>query len=346
MEDKIQKIFNKVLNEKNSFGASLRIENGQDELIFNNAGGNINLESQYYIASTTKLFTTAIIYKLMDEGKVSLDDNLLIFFNREIVKGLNIYNGQDFSDSITVKQLLSHTSGIPDYFSGKTSNGKSLEEKLLKGEDEKWDFEKSLNLAKDQKSKFYPGKKGKALYSDTNFQILGRIIEIIRQRKIEDVFKEEIFDYLKLQNTYCFTNSLGQDPISLYYKERELEIPLAMSSFGADGGIVSTSEDMMIFLKAFIKGKLFSMKNIEIMESEYNRIFFPLQYGVGIMMFQLPIFFTLFRKFPPLIGHSGLSGAFAFYCREKDIYMTGTVNQLAAKSRSYQMMIKALQVLK
>jgi len=67
------------------------------------------------------------------------------------------------------------------------------------------------------------------------------------------------------------------------------------------------------------------------MRSEYNSIFFPLKYGVGIMKFQLPRIFTLFRVFPPLLGHS-------------DLYMTGTVNQISARGRSYQLMLKVLQL--
>jgi D-alanyl-D-alanine carboxypeptidase len=346
LQKKIQQIFDGVINEKNSFGSSLRVERGNGEIVFNDAGGNIGLESQFFIASTTKLFTTAIIYKLVDEGKIKLEDSLHNFFENEIIYGLNVYKGKDYSSSITVGQLLAHTSGIPDYFSGKGKDGVSLEERLMRGIDERWGFEKCLAYAKQQKAKFYPGQRGKALYSDTNFQILGRIIEIIRNKKIQEVFEEEVFENLGMQDTYYYTNTEDQNPISLYYNNSELRIPLAMSSFGPDGGIVSTNSDLMLFLKAFFQGKLFSTENLSVMKSKYNRIFPPLRYGIGIMMFQLPSIFTLFRKLPPLIGHSGLSGAFAFYCEEKDIYLAGTVNQIAARGRSYRMMIKVLQAIR
>jgi len=55
---------------------------------------------------------------------------------------------------------------------------------------------------------------------------------------------------------------------------------------------------------------------------------FPLKYGVGIMKFQLTTIFTMFRKMPAFIGHSGLSVAFAFYVPEKDVFFAGTVNQI------------------
>ncbi len=346
MNDKVHAIFKSVLESRNSFGLALRIEKGDGEVVFDDAGGNLKLNPLYFIASTTKLYTTAMIFKLISKNKLKLEDTLPKFFDQKLVSGLNKFKDKDYSEEITVRQLLAHTSGIPDYFSGKDASGKSLENKLMEGIDEKWDFEKSLELAKSMKSDFYPGQSGKAKYSDTNFQILGRIIEIIRGKKIEVVFQEEIFNFLNLKNTYCFENSSKQkSPAPLYYNDVELQIPLAMSSFGPDGGIVSTAEESMIFLKAFFQGKLFAEEYINTMISEYNRIFFPLQYGVGIMKFQLPRIFTLFRVYPPLLGHSGLSGSFAFYSPDKDLYITGTVNQLANVGRSYQMLVKLLGVL-
>ena len=344
MNEKIQKVFNSALTSKNSFGASLRVERGDGEVLFNSAGGNMDINTKYFIASTTKLFTTAIIFKLIFEKKLSLEDTLSKFLGTKTISGLNVFKGKDYSSQITIRQLLAHTSGIPDYFSGKDSSGKSLESKLLNEFDEKWDFDKSLILAKTLKANFYPGQIDKALYSDTNFQILGRIIEIIRKESIIDVYKKEIINLLNLSNTYTFTNSDSQNPLALYYQDKVLKIPLAMSSFGPDGGVVSTSEELMIFLKAFFQGKIFPVEYTDIMKSEFNSIFYPLKYGVGIMKFQMPRIFTMFKIFPPLLGHSGLSGAFAFYCVEKDLYITGTVNQIAARSRSYQMMIKVLQV--
>jgi CubicO group peptidase (beta-lactamase class C family) len=117
-----------------------------------------------------------------------------------------------------------------------------------------------------------------------------------------------------------------------------------MCSFGADGGIVSTAEESMIFIKAFFNGQLFPKEYINEMKI-WNNIFFPLQYGVGLARFKLPRIFSAFKSYPELIGHSGLSGAFAFYCPAKEIYFTGTVNQISNPSISYKLMIKLLSAL-
>ncbi|MDO8869603.1 MAG: hypothetical protein Q7V10_02515 [Methanobacteriaceae archaeon] len=76
-----------------------------------------------------------------------------------------------------------------------------------------------------------------------------------------------------------------------------------------------------------------------------NKIFFPLQYGIGLMRFKLPRIFSPFKSVPELLGHSGLSGAFSFYCPEKDIYLTGTVNQAAYPDLSFNLMVKIINYL-
>jgi D-alanyl-D-alanine carboxypeptidase len=61
------------------------------------------------------------------------------------------------------------------------------------------------------------------------------------------------------------------------------------------------------------------------------------------MRIKLPRIFSPFKEFPELIGHSGLSGAFAFYCPSRDVFLAGTVNQLSAESTSFKLMLKFLR---
>ncbi|MEI7603806.1 MAG: serine hydrolase domain-containing protein [bacterium] len=343
-EDKIQKILNNLVDNKKIFGTVIRVANFENE-IFSGSSGNLNEDSQYFIASTTKLYTTAMIMKLRYEGKLSLDDTLDKFFSSEIIKGLNNFQGGDYSNQVTVRHLISQTSGIPDYFEGKGPDGKSLVDKLILGQDQSWTFERSLEIAKEQKSKFKPGQPGKALYSDTNFQLLGRIIEILFNDTVENVFEKNIYTPLQLNKTYMYSNIEDRNPQNMYYKDRPFYIPQAMISVRADGGIVSTSDDSMKFIKAFFSGTFFPVEYFEEMRAEYRGVMFPLQYGIGIMRFKLPRYFTLFTEMPELIGHSGLSGAFEYYCPDKKIFITGTVNQIANPSLSYRMLVQILNLL-
>lgn len=343
---KIKKIFQTASQGKNIHGGCLRIETGEGEVIYEGQAGNFTEQSRYFIASTTKIYTTAIIMKLRSEGLLELGAQLPKFFKDGEIRGISVIDGVDYSQQITVRQLLAHTSGLADYFSGKKSGGKSAEQDLMAGKDIPWTLESALAMVRDLKPKFKPGTPGKAHYSDTNYQLLGGIIERLRGKKIGEVFQQEIFEPLDLQNTYLFeVDHQDSALVPLYYRENPLYIPRAMASFGPDGGIVSDSRDSARFLRAFFQGEIFPAEYLSEMSAEYNRIFFPLRYGVGLMMFQMPAIFTLFRKFPELLGHSGLSGAFSFYSPKLDLYFTGTLNQIAARGASYQMLIKCLQAI-
>lgn len=194
------------------------------------------------------------------------------------------------------------------------------------------------------KPAFRPGEKGKALYSDTNYQLLGRIAEVVTGKLFSKLLEESIFSPLGLSKTYLYQDSQDTRPVSLYYKDHPLHIPLAMTSFGADGGIVSTSDELMIFLKAFWGGKFFPVENFSHMK-KWNRIFFPLEAGVGLTRFKLPRLFSPFKATPEFIGHSGLSGTVAFYVPEKDVYLTGTVNQISNPGRSFRLMLAIINYL-
>jgi CubicO group peptidase (beta-lactamase class C family) len=187
---------------------------------------------------------------------------------------------------------------------------------------------------------FAPGKEGEGLYSDTNFQLLGMIIENVTGISISGAYEERIFEPLGLNQTYLYLDEYDTRPKKMYYKKEELHIPKAMTSFKADGGIVSTVDESMTFIKAFVNGGLFDEKHIED-GAVFNKIFYPNEYGIGYMRYKLPDFYNV----PYFIGHSGLSGGFAWYCPEKDAYITGTVNQLNKPGTSYRMIIKMMNEL-
>jgi CubicO group peptidase (beta-lactamase class C family) len=336
----LQSILNKSVDNKNVFGTSFCIKHKSD--LWCGASGNINTDSQYFIASTTKLYVTAIILHLKSKGVLDLDDKISNYLNATVLKGLHTLNGKDYSSEITIKNLLAHTSGIPDYFHQKNKEGKSFENELIRGNDQFWTFEQVVDYSKQLKPLFVPDAKGKAHYSDTNFQLLGKIVENITQKSITENYEELIFNPLELSRTYLYTDILDHRPKTLYYKSKELFIPKAMASFGPDGGIVSTSNELMIFLTAFFSGTFFPKSYIESLKT-WNRIFFPMQSGVGIHRFKLPWIFNPTGTIPELLGHSGLSGTFAYHSTEKDIYVTGTVNQVANPGTSFRLAIKLLQ---
>ncbi len=339
--NKLQRTLDKAVDYKAIFGVSFCVENGDRSLAFCGAAGNLATESQYFIASTTKLFVSATVLGLANQKAFHLDDPAANYLGKSMLGGLLVIKGVDYSGQITIRQLLAHTSGLPDYFQQKKAGGKSFLEELTAGIDQTWSFEQVITEAKKMKPAFRPGEKGKALYSDTNYQLLGRLIEIVSGNPLPAALQAFIITPLGLRNTYLYTDSRDTRPAPFYYKKNRLDVPLAMTSFGADGGIVSTSAELMIFLRAFFAGQFFPMENFAWMK-QWNRIFFPLEAGVGLTRFKLPRLFSPFQPLPEFIGHSGLSGTVAFFVPEKDIYLTGTVNQVANPDRSFRLMIEIL----
>lgn len=298
---------------------------------------------QFFIASATKLFTTALVYQLIDAHLISLDTRAVDILGPETMHGLHSLNGKDNSARITIRHLLSHTSGIADYFEQKPTQGKSLAEMVLENQDRSWSFDDILaHVRKNLRPRFDPDA-GRGFYSDTNYQLLGRIIESLSGENFNDILGKKILQPLGLNKTFMFApEMLNRYPgiLPLYHDDQRLVIPQAMASFGCDGGMVSTTGDMLRFLEAFFTGKLFEPSWIQT-AAEWRRIFFPLQYGVGFMRFQLPRIFTLFRKTPEFFGHSGASGTVAFYAPELDLYVCAAVNQTKYRDLPFRLLVEA-----
>lgn len=338
----LQNILNKAVDGKKVFGISFAVK--KDNFTWLGASGNISEGQPYFIASTTKLFTTAIILRLMSEGKLSLEDSISKYLDKSILNGLHVYKGIEYSEELTIKHLLAHTSGLPDYFQGKGANGKSMEAEIKEGNDQYWSFEQAIDKTKTMKPIFVPGTKNKANYSDSNFQLLGRIIEISTNKSFSENCLDILIRPLHLSKTYLYQDPTDNSPKALHYKGNVLHIPKAMSSFGPDGGMVSTSAELLIFIEAFFTGKFFPAEYLFKLQ-EWNRIFFPMRAGIGIHLFKLPWIFNPTAAVPNFIGHSGLSGALAYYSQKENIFVAGTVNQVAFPDLSFKTMIKLTQIL-
>jgi CubicO group peptidase (beta-lactamase class C family) len=258
-----------------------------------------------------------------------------------------VSGGRDRSSEITVRHLLAHTSGIADYFEQRRGDGSTTFGKALEA-DAGWSSVEAVDIAKHQmRPPFAPGQSGRAFYSDTNYQLLGAIIEAVSGETYEAALDRRIFKPLDLHRSYLFSPQTLEryDSVSpLLYDTQTIRIPHVMASVQADGGIVSTAAESMRFLRAFMNGELFPDRFLADMQRDWRRIFFPLQYGTGIMRFTLPRIMTGFRRVPAMVGHSGASGAVAFHVPEADLYVTGTVNQVKKRSLVYQLLTQIVML--
>jgi len=339
----LNELVEKVVAKNNIFGAVMCVESGDNSFSLISASGKIKEDDQYYIASINKLYIAAIILKLRADKNLQLEDKISKYLSKKIMSGLHIYKGVDYSNDITIAHLMSQTSGLPCYLIDKRANGKKVMAELINGIDQSWPIDKVITEVKSMKPSFPPGEKGRARYIDTNHQLLSKIIENITGKPINIALKKIIFDELNLTKTYVCEDVNNMNFVPIYYKSKEIHIPLFLTSTTND--IISTAKEQMIFLKAFFTGHFFPKETIKELE-QWNRIFFPFQYGIGIQKFYMPRFLSPFKPVPDMIGHCGSTGAVAFYCPEKDVYMTGTVNQSARPNIAFQLMIKIVSLLR
>ncbi|KPJ84736.1 MAG: hypothetical protein AMS17_15715 [Spirochaetes bacterium DG_61] len=306
----------------------------------------MNKDTPIYISSITKLYTATAVMRLYEKGALSLDDPMSRYLPRELIQGIHEYKGKDYSHEITIKQLLSHTSGIADYYTEKPKGGKSLFEMFLEKPERSWTVDETIARARnDLEPNFQPGMD--ASYSDTNFQLLGKVIEAITGKPLHIVYEDFIFHPLNLKHTWLVGRSEPQlapyaAPADIFYKDMNVTKTRSNGAYWADGGIVTTAEEMIIFLKALNEGRIVSGDTLKLMHN-WHKLQFPLQYGYGTIYFKLPRFIIKVMKVPPLWGHSGSTGSFLYYSEDLNLYIAGSINQIESKSKPFKLMIRVMK---
>jgi len=315
-------------------------------------------KTPFWIASITKMFIAVIILKLYEKGKISLDENAFKYLPENMLKGIHVVKGTDYSEIITVRHLLTHSSGLPDYLEIKEADGKTLIDRVIEDGDISWGIDDVVKIVRDaNKPLFEPqnlnNKKYRIRYSDTNYQMLIAIIENVTKSPIENVYKEMIFKPLKLENTYL-PGEKNSDIISPEATVWAEDIPFSgkPKAFRSFGDLFSTLDDLTGFMTGLTNGELFD-KNETLEEMLYKRNKFgfslspiapgwPIQYSMGMMFFKLPGLFSGFKDLPEVMGHTGATGSWLFYCPATQMIFTGCVNQLTAAAAPFRIISKML----
>lgn len=336
--EKFKSIFKRMTKSKNIYEATLLIENGDGSFSFNENYGDKDIDSPIIIASITKILTASCILILKEKGCLSLTDKVVDYFAPNILKGLHILKDKEYTDEITIIHLLTQSSGLPD--ESEESFQKSFIKEILLG-DLEYSFEDLISKTKELKPHFPPQLGRKAYYSNTNFDILGKIIEKVTNLPLNQAFSKYIFEPLRLNNTYLPISTESFIP-SIYYKNNKLYRPKTVISSAASGGVVSTTRELMVLLKAFFQGTLFDRSCLNDFPI-YKRIQFsfgPIRYGFGHMQIPLGGLITMFQGKGELIGHSGSTGSFAFFHPETDLYFVGDLNQMAKPAYTVRLVIQ------
>jgi len=321
----LERAFNSTVKNANIFEAVLYVENSSGDFSESFGYGGRDIDTPMWTASVGKLFTTACILILYQEGRLSLDDKLSMYFDEEELRGLHVYKGFDYSFDITVYDLLFQTSGLP---AGSGS---------LADDDMHFPFARIIYEVKKLTPNFAPNTRNRAYYANINFWILGEILEKVSGLPLADMYEQMIFSPLGMSNTYLAASEDDFIP-HFYYGSEKLERPKRIISSGAAGGFVSTPRDLMIFSKSFWEGGLFD-KNILEQIAVYRKLlpyFGPTYYGGGYMKI------SLFPGKGEIIGHSGVTGSFAFYYPQMDLYFTGDFSQLKKPSAPVMFVMRLL----
>ena len=255
----------------------------------------LNPEDLFNIGSTTKTFTSAAILKLVEEEKLSLQDTLDTWLSDSITSKIPNAN------EISIEQLLNNTSGIFNY----TDNPQFQSDQLaifVDGAEFDMSREEMIqNYVVGEDSYFAPGESFE--YSNTNYLLLGMIIESAAGNSYKNEVNRLILEPLGLDNTYfmgdeipekilvnSYADVIGQDGIPEDATEAFSSLPVTL----ADGGIISNTQDVARFSDALFGGELLtpeslntmlSWSNIDQREIELEAVD---QYGLGIYEEQTP----------------------------------------------------------
>lgn len=358
-ETKIEEIFQKAFkNSKHSKAATLLVHSDSLKIHLTSSVGFIESNNEkrkiipnqpFHIASIGKIFTSVLIYQLIESGKLSLDEPVQKILGADLLKDLFVYEGIDHSNKVTVSQLLSHTSGIADYFESTDKEQKAVIQELIKEPDRFW---KPLDLLdftrKNQKPVAAPG--GKFHYSDTGYILLGLVIEKITNKKLEVVLQEKIFAPLAMKNTYMYLRSEPSDktklPVStMMLGDKNVTGFKSISADWAGGGLISTTEDLLLFQKALLNGKLVPNKTYLSLMGK-NKFMDGIYYGQGLMTVRFGDMSFLMPSTPDSHGHSGLLSTLLFYSPDYDSHMIVNLGSTEDVGDTFELMFWIMQDLK
>ncbi|QKT03590.1 beta-lactamase family protein [Ectothiorhodospiraceae bacterium 2226] len=318
-------------------------------------------ETPYCLASVTKLYIGAAVLRLQERGQLSIDDPLTDHLPARLVSGLHRRRGVDRTAELTLRHLMGHASGLPEYLSEAPKGKKALLDLVVEQGDRSWDISDILEMVRVTRgAHFAPrpldGRRHTVRYSDTNFQLLIAVIETVTRQPLHEVFATLIYEPLGLTRTWHpgTPPEASMPPAAVPWAgDAPMDRPLALASFR---DLFSTADETLTFLRALITGELFDdPATAELMWRHWNPFGFslipiapgwPIEYGLAMMRFQTPRVLKPFLSMPTLIGHTGATGSWLFYAPQLDIYITGTVDQLTAPAVPFKKVPRLLQGLR
>ncbi len=295
-------------------------------------GDALRVTDQFRIASSTKLFVSTIILQLLEEGKLHLTDKIYPYLNEIEYLRLDEFHSQEnsaFAKLITIEQLLSHKSGLADIFNDKQE---AFFEHLMNNPKQNYRpkdmvdlyFEYGLN----KEAKFEPGNGWH--YSDMNYALLGLLIEKLDRKSLSQSIRDRIISPLNLKDTYFeFYEKTETTESRLHQYVGAIDFNDVNTSFDwSGGGLVSTHQDLTIFIKALFKGQLISEQSLQKMVTVKATIKNHLPYGLGV-------YESVYNE-DTYYGHYGFYGTYIGYSPDTNTVLSYCIPQAMPSFHTYE----------
>lgn len=268
----------------------------------------------FLIASISKVFTSAAVYRFVDKGILSLNDPISKWLEPSVVEKVNN------ADKAQIKHLLAHRSGIADYYTlqfeldriNKLTNGFSKEDVL--------EYTYGVSATNEVDETYY--------YSNTNFLLLAMILEEASGLSFEQVYRQEVFSPLGLNSAYYSEEKVIPDGcvkgyVDIYGNGQHVESEFLYNDelgIGGDGGVAINAYDLAMFFEGLMKGNLISDNSINELSNWFDMpdgwhwdTYGQTENGYGIEKFN--------TNYGYAVGHSGGIDGFntiALYFPETD----------------------------
>ena len=203
-----------------------------------------NPHALFKIASISKLYNAVAVTKLVSDGRLSLDKTIADYLPE-------LANRIENADKITLRLMIQHRSGIPNYTDAPNFWANPL------------GYEESLALILDKPANFEPGEDYE--YCNTNYLLIGKIMDNALGYSNFQFVKEKILEPLHLNNTFGSLSEVNIDDVMSGY---HVGHPFDLKT--DDYGMLATAEDVGTFLRALNDGSLFEPGEQEIYTSIYE----------------------------------------------------------------------------
>lgn len=314
-------------------------------------GEAMTTDTPYFVASIDKLVTAAAVFVLDERGTLDLDGRLADYLEPALVRGLHVMHGVDRSEALTLRQLVSHTSGLADHLEDRPRGGRSLIEETLARGDLGWTVEEALASVRERlRPHFAPqdphDPRSRAQYCDTNYLLLKTVLDAVSGRRVAAVYRELVFEPLGMRETFVVSRGDPQAEraartATVWAGDGPLDAPVTLQS---TFGMFSTLEDQLRLVRGVVSGVPFEggAATFARMAAPFRRFGqgfdpaalrrpgWPIEYAHGVMRFELPRLLAPFKRPPAVIGHTGSTGTWAFHCPALGLELVGCVDQVRA----------------